>query len=103
MEMVRGRDPRRSGIRSQREAARGDWPWRVEWARLGLDVLSVALHPRAIWPKRGTDLASATGVEPRWADVHAGAILMSIQGSAMMYVILEFLPHWGPASDSPRF
>ena len=42
--------------------------------RLGLDVLSVALHPRAIWPKRGTDLASATGVEPRWADVHAGAI-----------------------------
>jgi hypothetical protein len=29
--------------------------------------------------------------------------LMSMQGSAMMYVIPELLPHWGPASDSPRF
>jgi hypothetical protein len=29
--------------------------------------------------------------------------LMSMQGSAMMYVIAELLPHGGPASDSPRF
>src|SRR6266851_3012736 len=99
----RGRDPRRSGIRSQREAARGDWPWRLEWARLGLDVLSVAVHPRAVWRSaapiwRRLLGGAALGRRPRRSD-----LLMSMQGSAMMYVIHELFPHWGPASGSPRF
>src|SRR5713226_5232228 len=99
----RGRDPRRSSIRSQREAARGDWPWRLEWARLGLDVLSVALHPHAFW----RSAAPIWRRLPGWSRVGQTSTqersLMSMQGSAMMYVIPELLPHWHRGSDSPRF
>src|SRR5438876_9337285 len=98
----RARDPRGSGIRSQREAARGDWPWRLEWARLGLDVLSVAVHPHAIWRSAAPIWRRLPGRSRVGQTSTQDLSLMSMR-SALMCVIHELLPHWGLASGSPRF